>query len=377
MVILKVSLKNRIMQPLSFLVYTLVSLFLCFLLSAQEESCRCCSQLPSRFTFTASLEEMVWIPGGEFTMGSDAQEAKNDEKPSHRVKVTGFWMDAAPVTNRQFKAFVDATGYITTAEKAPVLEEIMAQVPPGTPPPSPELLVPASLVFKPAQGPIPLTNHYSWWEWKPGASWKHPLGPESSIEGKEDHPVVQVSWFDAVAYADWAGKRLPTEAEWEFAARGGKENETYVWGNEEFSEGKPQANIWQGNFPYKSTKLNGYFGTTPVKTYPPNSYGLYDMAGNVWQWCFDLYHASYYVQEKEKKTISVDPTGCEKSFDPQEPFAVKRVHRGGSFLCHASYCKGYRISARMKTCPDTGLNHLGFRCVATEEMCKKRQVKKS
>lgn len=351
--------------------------FIFLLLATQVYSDCCCSKLPPRFpcsTESSLPHGMVWIPEGEFIMGSDDKEAKKDEKPTHRVKISGFWMDATPVTNQQFREFVDATGYITTAEKAPKLEEIMAQVPPGTKPPSPDLLVPASLVFKPSIGPVRLNNHHIWWEWKPGADWKHPLGPESSIEGKDDHPVVQVSWFDAVAYAEWAGKRLPTEAEWEYAARGNKENIKYVWGNDEFSEEKPQANIWHGNFPYKSTKPNGYFGTTPVKTFPPNPFGLYDMAGNVWQWCSDLYHVSYYANEN-KKEISINPTGPLKSFDPEEPFASKRVHRGGSFLCHSSYCKGYRLAARMKTCPDTSLNHLGFRCAMSADSRKQNQAK--
>lgn len=322
----------------------------------------CCSNLPSRFQSQSEAPPgMVWIKGGEFMMGSDQKEARKDEQPPHRVKVDGFWLDATPVTNRQFKEFVDATGYVTTAEKAPTLEEIMSQVPPGTPEPDPSLLVPASLVFKQTQGPVPLHSNRFWWEWKAGANWKHPLGPDSSIEGKDDHPVVQVSWFDAQAYAKWAGKRLPTEAEWECAAYGGRENITYVWGNEEFSEEKPQANIWQGEFPYKSNKPDGYVGTTGVKTFPATPNGLYDMSGNVWQWCSDLYHASHYADEA-KKDVSVNPTGPARSYDPDEPFAVKHVHRGGSFLCHQSYCKGYRITARMKTCPDTGLNHLGFRC---------------
>lgn len=317
---------------------------------------------------------MIWVPGGEFTMGSDGKDSKRDEKPPHRVKVTGFWMDATPVTNRQFKEFVDATGYLTTAEKAPTVEEIMGQVPPGTPKPAPELLVPASLVFKPASAPVTLKSNRAWWEWKPGANWKHPLGKESTLEGKEEHPVVQISWFDAMAYAKWAGKRLPTEAEWEFAARGGMKDTIYVWGNDEFSEEAPQANIWQGNFPYKSVKPNNHMGTTPVKTFKPNPYGLYDMAGNVWQWCLDLYHVSHYEDEL-KKEISIDPTGPQMSFDPEEPYATKHVHRGGSFLCHKSYCKGYRIAARMKTCPDTSLNHLGFRCIMTEETRRKNLEK--
>ncbi|MEI8125068.1 MAG: formylglycine-generating enzyme family protein [Parachlamydiaceae bacterium] len=308
---------------------------------------------------------MVWIQGGTFLMGSDNCYSNEDEKPPHTVKIDSFWMDETPITNRQFKQFIDATGYVTTAEKPLVLEEIMSQVPPGTPTPSPEDLAPGALVFKPSTAPIPLNNHYSWWEWKPGANWKHPLGPDSSIEGKDDHPVVQVSWDDAVAYANWAGKQLPTEAEWEYAAYGGRKDILYAWGNDEFSEERPQANLWQGMFPYKSTKTGGYFGTTPVKTFAPNPYGLYDMTGNVWQWCSDLYHASFYAQEK-KKEISTNPKGPTISFDPQEPYATKRVHRGGSFLCHGCYCKGYRITARMKTCPDTGLNHLGFRCTMRE-----------
>jgi formylglycine-generating enzyme len=334
-----------------------IPLFLLFFMSVLGADC-CSSKLPDRFP-----PGMVWVPGGKFMMGGKTgTDAKADEMPQHKVKVDGFWMDITPVTNRQFKEFIDKTGYITTAEKVPTLEEIMSQVTPGTPPPPKELLVAASLVFKPTNGPVSLESNRLWLEWKQGANWKHPLGPKSSIEGKEDHPVVQVSWFDAMAYAKWAGKRLPTEAEWEFAAYGGKSDIMYVWGNAPFSEENPQANIWHGSFPHTSTKPNGYFGTTPVKSYAPNSYGLYDMAGNVWQWCFDLYNASYYEQES-KKGISINPTGPIASYDPAEPYATKHVHRGGSFLCHSSYCKGYRITARMKTCPDTSLNHLGFRCV--------------
>ena len=306
----------------------------------------------------ATCGQMVWIPGGEYVMGSNHVEARADEKPPHKVILDGFWMDKTPITNKQFKQFVEETGYITTAEKAPTLEEIMCQVPEGTLPPPPEMLVAASLVFKKTNGPVSLFSNRAWWDWVPGADWKHPEGPGSSLEGKEDHPVVQVSWYDANAYAQWAGKRLPTEAEWEYAAYGGQKNVTFIWGNEEFSEEAPQINIWQGQFPYKSTKADGYIGTTAVTTFKPNPYGLYDMAGNVWQWCSDLYHAGYYL-EGEK----TNPEGPTKSYDPQEPYAKKYVNRGGSFLCHPCYCKGYRISARQKTAPDTSLNHLGFRCV--------------
>lgn len=303
---------------------------------------------------------MVWIKGGEFIRGTNNDpDAFDDEKPAHKVRVNSFWMDITPVTNKQFKKFVEETGYVTTAEKAPTLEELRKQLPPETPDPPSELLVPGSLVFRKPSGNA--QSWQDWWQWTPGADWRHPLGPDSSVTGKDDHPVVHISWDDAQAYARWAGKRLPTEAEWEYAAHGGKKSK-YVWGTEEFSEKKPQANIWKGDFPYKSSKPGGGFGTTPVKKYKPNGYGLYDMAGNVWQWCSDYYHAHYYNEEAKKK-ISINPQGPSKSWDPQEPYATKRVHKGGSFLCNKQYCKRYRITARMRTTQDTSLNHLGFRCV--------------
>lgn len=341
--------------------------FLCLiLLLNQIFEGSCFARAPSRFTKDTAPSGMVWIPGGEFRMGSDDSDSKEDEKPIHRVRVSGFWMDATPVTNRQFKAFVDETGYITTAEEAPAMTEIMGQVPKGATPPPKEMLVAASLVFQPSRKPIPLTDPQAWWKWTPGANWKHPQGPKSTIIGKEDHPVTHVTWFDANAYASWAGKRLPTEAEWELAALGGQKVK-YAWGNEEFNETNPQANIWQGIFPYKSTKPKGLIGTTAVQSFPPNPYGLYDMAGNVCQWCSDLYHANHYSHEKR---IAVNPQGPDKCYDPDEPYATKYVHKGGSFLCHDSYCKGYRIAARMKACPDVSLNHLGFRCVMSEQAWK-------
>jgi len=309
-----------------------------------------------------SPKGMVWIPAGEFTMGTESPYARDDEKPAHRVRVDGFWVDEAPVTVAQFEEFVNATGYVTIAEQAPDLEEIMKQVPAGTPPPAKELLVPGSMVFIKPKQPIPVLHHTFWWQWTPGANWRHPKGPGSTVKGKEHHPVTHIAWFDAEAYAKWAGKRLPTEAEWEYAARGGLENQTYPWGDEEFSDEHPQANIWIGKFPYQSTKKDQYVGTSAVKTFPPNGYGLYDVAGNVWEWTADWYRPDTY-QKQNHVAIVDNPKGPKDSYDPAEPMAEKRVQRGGSFLCHKTYCTGYRVSARAKTTPDTGLSHCGFRCV--------------
>ncbi len=312
-----------------------------------------------------SPPDMVWIPGGEFTMGSNAEIARPDEKPTHRARVDGFWMDTTEVTNAQFRAFVEATGYVTTAEKAPQLQEIMQQLPPGTPPPSAEMLVPGSLVFTPPSAPGEM-----WWEWRAGANWRQPDGPGSSIAGKADYPVVHVSWFDAQAYAQWAGNRLPTEAEWEYAARGGLDGKTYVWGEDNPYQGTPRANIWQGEFPHHNTGADGHIATSPVRSYAPNGYGLYDMAGNVWEWVQDWYRPDTYAR-RASEAVTVNPQGPDSSYDPQEPTIPKRVQRGGSYLCDANYCASYRPSARMKVSPDTSLVHTGFRCVRTPDMAKK------
>lgn len=313
----------------------------------------------------ASPPGMVRIDGGEFLMGSDAAAASRNEQPVQTVRVHAFWIDATEVTNAQFRRFVESTGYITTAEKAPTLEEIMAQAPPGTPTPPKEMLVAASLVFSPPGRPVPLDNAAAWWRWMKGANWRHPEGPDSSIDTREDHPVVHVSWFDAAAYAKWAGKRLPTEAEWEFAARGGLTGKAYTWGDAPVSDTTPQANIWQGDFPYNNTNSDGYVRSAPVKSYAPNAYGLYDMAGNVWEWCADWYHPAAYMMRagpKGKSTI-INPMGPDRSLNPSEPYAPSRVNRGGSFLCHRSYCEAYRTSGRRGTAADTGMSHVGFRCV--------------
>jgi formylglycine-generating enzyme required for sulfatase activity len=310
---------------------------------------------------------MVWVPGGEFTMGSDAEQAWADERPAHRVHVDGFWMDRTEVTNAQFRAFVEATAYVTTAEKPPDVQEIMRQVAPGRAPPTADGLKPGSLVFSPPPGPVNLKDFRQWWRWKPGADWRHPEGPGSGIEGKDDHPVVHVSWYDATAYAQWAGKRLPTEAEWERAARGGLEGKPYVWGDEPpGAGGKWQLNIWQGNFPHQNTKDDGHEGTAPVKSYAPNGYGLHDMAGNVWEWCSDWYQRDLYRQRAGQGVV-VSPTDPVRSVDPARPFTPQRVQRGGSFLCNDRYCSRYRPSARHGCPPDTGMAHVGFRCVTSAQ----------
>ncbi|MFT3768209.1 MAG: formylglycine-generating enzyme family protein [Minicystis sp.] len=308
------------------------------------------------FSFRAGLTPpappgMVWIPPGECTIGSDAVDAREDERPAHRVRLHGFWMDETEVTVGAFRRFVEATGYVTTAERRPDVAEIGKDVAAG------------SLVFTPTKGPVPLDDPGRWWRWTPGASWHHPEGPEGP-PAKDDHPVVQVSWEDAAAYAAWAGKRLPTEAEWEYAARGGLEGKRYAWGDEEPSSGRPRANLWQGRFPYENLAVDGYVGTAPVASFAPNGYGLHDMAGNVWEWCADWYRVDTY-RRRAGPDPSADPQGPEASFDPAEPDAPKRVVRGGSFLCNEGYCTGYRVSARMRSSPDTSLSHTGFRCVKT------------
>jgi formylglycine-generating enzyme required for sulfatase activity len=307
---------------------------------------------------------MVWIPGGEFVMGSDDADATEAEGPLHQVKVDGFWMDETEVTNAQFREFVEATGYVTIAERPIDWEEMKKQLPPGTPKPPDDVLVPGSLVFSPPDHAVALHDYSQWWQWMPEADWQHPKGPGSPI--KDDHPVVHMAYEDAVAYAEWAGKRLPTEAEWEFAARGGVYDEPFAWGDELTPDGKYLANFFQGNFPHNNAVMDGFNASAPVRSFPPNGYGLYDIIGNVWEWSSDWYRYDAYQSRTGK--LTVNPEGPAMCYDPQDPYALKRVIKGGSFLCSREYCSNYRPSARIATSIDSGQEHLGFRCVVTPEM---------
>lgn len=336
-----------------------------------------CHRAPAAFEPTVENTEpapgpappgMVWIPGGEFSMGSDGcteslcdlPGVTRDAQPIHRVYVDGFWMDRTEVSNDEFARFVEATGYKTIAEIAPTQEEF-----PTAPP---ENLVAGSTVFTPTTDPVPLDNHYQWWRYQQGADWRNPAGPGSSIEGRGNHPVVQIAYPDAVAYAAWAGKRLPTEAEWEFAARGGKAGQIYAWGNELTPDGKWMANIFQGRFPMQDRGEDGFIGTAPVGLFPANGYGLHDMAGNVWEWVSDWYRPDTYARQKMAGEPVRNPTGPDRPFDPQEPNERKRVQRGGSFLCTAQYCTRYMVGTRGRGEEKTAANHLGFRCVKAPDI---------
>jgi sulfatase modifying factor 1 len=307
---------------------------------------------------------MVWIPGGEFSMGSKdprgeicgGSEAMDDARPVHRVQLDGFWMDRTEVTNAEFARFVAATKYVTLAERP-----LRAADYPGVPA---DKLAPGSLVFTPPPQAVPLNDVSRWWAWVPGANWRHPEGPASNLKGRDRHPVVHIAYEDAEAYARWAGKQLPTEAQWEFAARGGRSGELYPWGNELNPNGKKMANIWEGSFPHANSQADGFAGIAPVAAFPANDYGLHDVAGNVWEWCSDWYSAESYMKDSAHGAAR-NPTGPAQrdSFDRGEPGIAKRVQRGGSFLCTDQYCTRYMVGSRGKGAVDTGSNHAGFRCV--------------
>ncbi len=306
---------------------------------------------------------MVWVPGGEFSMGSQADSESlcglpgltDDALPVHRVYIDGFWMDTTELTNEEFAKFTRATGYVTIAERTPTAEEF-----PDAPP---ENLVAGSTVFTPTTKEVPLDNYYQWWRYQKGANWRHPEGPESSIKSREKFPVVQLAYDDAVAYAKWAGKRLPTEAEWEFAARGGLTGKLYAWGDDFRPHDKAMANTYQGKFPLQDTGGDGYAGLAPVRSFAPNGYGLYDIAGNAWEWVNDWYRADYYAGLAANGEVSRNPPGPDSSLDPGEPGAKKRVHRGGSFLCTDQYCTRYMVGTRGKGEISTGSNNVGVRLV--------------
>lgn len=310
---------------------------------------------------------MVWIPGGEFSMGAAqvagmnhvGMRAVEDSQPIHRVYVDGFWMDQTDVTNEQFEEFVKATGYITVAER-----KLRAEDFPGAPP---ENLVAGGVVFRAPDHAVALNNHFQWWLYVKGANWRHPTGPDSNLKRRAKYPVVQIAYEDAEAYARWRGKRLPTEAEWEFAARDGLTGKLYAWGDEFRPNGKWMANTHQGHFPDEDTADDGYAGISPVAQYPPNGYGLYDISGDVWQWTSDWYRADYYAQLAASGVVARNPGGPTNPYDPAEPTERKRVLRGGSFLCTDQYCSRYMIGTRGKGEVSTGTNHLGFRCVRSAE----------
>jgi formylglycine-generating enzyme required for sulfatase activity len=300
--------------------------------------------------------DMVWIAGRSFLMGSDKHYP--EEGPTHSVSVDSFWIDRHPVTNDEFARFVHATGYVTAAERAPSAEDY-----PNAPP---HMLVPASVVFQKPKGFVDMRNHFNWWAYVPGANWRHPLGPRSTLKGKGQHPVVHVAFEDAAAYASWAGKDLPSEAEWEFAARGGLDGAEYAWGDQFTPSGHIMANTWHGEFPYRRVHDDGFETTSPVGWYRPNGYGLYDMIGNVWEWTSDWYEPRHNV-EPGCCSGARNPHGGvrEHSYDPSTPGLniPRKVMKGGSFLCAPNYCRRYRPAARMAQPIDTSTCHLGFRCV--------------
>ena len=313
------------------------------------------------------IEGMVWIPGGSFYQGALVNDtlALLHEKPRHLVHIDGFYMDISPVTNKEFKNFVKETGYITTAERDVNWGELARQLPPGTDKPHDSLLKAGSLIFSKTKKPITDFGDFSqWWKWKIGANWKKPRG-DNDISGKDNYPVVHISYEDALAYCKWADKRLPTEAEWEYAARANRDDAIYYWGNDHDSL-RYKANTWEGQFPFENSKIDGYENLAPIKSFPANDFGLYGMSGNVWEWTSDWYNVNYYKDLLEDKAACHNPKGATHAFNPNNIYAQEKVIKGGSFLCNINYCISYRISAKMSSTPDTSLEHLGFRAVAAK-----------
>ena len=316
-------------------------------------------------------EGMVWVEGKTFTQGAKSgdQFALPREQPAHEVTVDGFFMDITEVTNKQYKVFVDATGYVTVAERPIDWEEMKKELPEGTPKPADSILQPGSLIFNKAVNVVAnMDNYTQWWLWKIGANWKHPEGPNSNLDGKDDYPVVHVAFVDALAYCKWANRRLPTEAEWESAAQGKDTEDIYTWGNDP-AQLNALANTWQGTFPVKNESVDGFELIAPTKSYPPNSIGIYDMLGNVWELTADWYNEDYYKTLDTSQPL-INPKGANTAYSPSNPYQKEHIIKGGSFLCHASYCASFRISARMGTSLDSGSDHVGFRTVATVAMLK-------
>lgn len=357
----------------------LVFLCICFSCSKKPKENLAASQIENRQKIVPKIIKkpdslitprgMVWIPGGVFRQGAVNGDAlaMPHEKPAHEAVLDGFFMDVHEVTNAQFAQFVKETGYITLAEREVDWEEMKKQLPVNTPKPDDALLQPGSLVFKKKVTSISNLNDYSqWWDWTTGANWRHPNGPGSSIVGLEKHPVVHIAFEDALAYCKWSGRRLPTEAEWEYAARGNTNAAIYYWGNDEIQLNQ-NANTWEGVFPTSNTKNDGFGYRAPVGSFKPNPFGLYDMSGNVWEWTTDWYHSNYYRELHEKGQV-LNPKGPKFAYNPSNPRAKERVIKGGSFLCSSSYCANYRISSRMASTEDSSLEHLGFRTVLSLDM---------
>ena len=343
-------------------IYSKISVILFFMYGISS-----CTNEAKKSSNTKPPEGMVWVETKTFLKGAKSSDlfAMPREKPAHLVTVDGFFIDATELTNKQFEKFVKATNYITVAERKIDWDEMKKELPPNTPKPHDSILQPGSLVFnKNIDAVVTMNNYFQWWTWKIGANWRHPSGPNSTLEGKDNYPVVHIAYEDALAYCKWANRRLPTEAQWESAAQGTNENMIFTWGND-FKMLNSNANTWQGVFPTKNDSKDGFEYSSPVKSYPPNSIGIFDMTGNVWELTSDLFNVNYYNQLELSKPI-INPRGAKIAFNPNHPYQKEHVIKGGSFLCHASYCASYRISARMGTSFDSGSDHVGFRTIASK-----------